>query len=231
MDFVQLSELKAKFDAEKKIREADEQKKKKCASRVKSSDVLDVPSSAGFGALCGDGVTLICKNSVILAKGTQISKAAQKIRREMAEADEKIYGHVLSKELKGNLLDPNDVVGFYKNGVQKYVYRNVRTAKYPVAAEIDLHYMSVDEAAAECRVFLETCYRKGYRFVKIIHGKGEQCMPPACLKSFVFEWLKDTPCVMAAHHCPLQHGGPGAIFAYIRKNETARIVNQEKFSS
>lgn len=127
-------------------------------------------------------------------------------------------------------IDPADVVGRKKNGVQEGVYRKLRLGKYEAQSRLDLHRMTLREARARVYEFLEDCYGSGLRTVLITHGKGHHSPTPGRLKSYTLHWLDESDRVLAWHSAPAHLGGAGATFVLLRKSADARQRTREFFS-
>ena len=126
-------------------------------------------------------------------------------------------------------LDPHDVLGARKNGVQEGVYRKLRLGKYPVQDHLDLHRIKLREARTLVHDFLRGAHERGQRTVLITHGKGVHSPAPARLKSYVFHWLEEFDLVLAYHTAKPEHGGAGATYVMVRKSPEARRETAEHF--
>ena len=82
---------------------------------------------------------------------------------------------------------------------------------------LDLHGLTVDEAAPEIRSFILGSKLKGYYLVKIIHGKGLHSPGEAKLKAMVADFLNTTArgMIVSWQYAPPNHGGEGAVFIYL----------------
>lgn len=125
---------------------------------------------------------------------------------------------------------PHDILEFSRDGVQEGVYRKLRLGKYSVDAVLDLHRKSVNQARDEVFEFLRDSHQYGLRCIMILHGKGERSDPPALLKSHVNKWLPELPQVMAFHSAQQHHGGSGAVYILLRKNERQKQANRDRHS-
>lgn len=128
-------------------------------------------------------------------------------------------------------LNPFDIVGFKKDGVQEGVYRKLRLGKYDIDARLDLHRFSLDDARREVKRFIKDCLQYELRAVMILHGKGDRHQDPAkkaLLKSHVTHWLGNMPEVLAYHSAQPHQGGAGAIYILLKKAEQAKQRNREK---
>jgi len=82
---------------------------------------------------------------------------------------------------------------------------------------IDLHGMTVDEAHDSLADFLLDARGRGFRCVRVIHGKGltSRNREPV-LKGKVRRWLSQWDDVLAYCEAPPHAGGSGAVVALLR---------------
>ncbi|MEE2891655.1 MAG: DNA endonuclease SmrA [Pseudomonadota bacterium] len=125
---------------------------------------------------------------------------------------------------------PFDEIAWKNHGVQEGVWRKLRLGKYPADAVLDLHRKTVREARDEVWRFVEEGVAHGLRCVVILHGRGERSETPGRLKSYVAEWLEALDGVLAFHTAKRQHGGYGAVYVLLRKNDEKRNDNRERFA-
>jgi DNA-nicking Smr family endonuclease len=147
-------------------------------------------------------------------------------RRESAVAEQAPDSNFLS-EYHIELLDPNGLLEFRRDGVQHGVFRNLRLGKYPIDARLDLHRMTVEQARSGVYQFIRDCMANDIRCALITHGKGEGREQPALLKSCVAHWLPEFPEVMAFHSAQKHHGATGATYVLLRKSERKKLENWE----
>lgn len=133
--------------------------------------------------------------------------------------------------LTANQVDPltaHDILSWQRPGIQHGVFRKLRLGQYPIEARLDLHRMTVEEARREVFGFVQDCLRYGIRSVIILHGKGERNPDGiALLKSHLAKWLPELDDVMAFHSAQRHHGGTGAVYVMIRKNDLQKQRNRE----
>jgi DNA-nicking Smr family endonuclease len=86
-----------------------------------------------------------------------------------------------------------------------------------VQAYIDLHGMNREEAREALGAFLAAVRRRGYRCVRIIHGKGlgSKNREPV-LKAKVKTWLARREEVLAYCQAPDHQGGGGAMLVLLK---------------
>ncbi|WED22517.1 DNA endonuclease SmrA [Vibrio sp. JC009] len=126
------------------------------------------------------------------------------------------------------MLKPEDIIEFKRDGVQDGVYRKLRLGKYPIQAKLDLHRKTLEQARDEVVKFLKQCLRMDIRTVIIVHGKGERSNPPALMKSYAADWLRQIKDVMCVHSAQRHHGGSGAVYVMLRKSDEKKLENRER---
>ncbi len=125
-------------------------------------------------------------------------------------------------------LTAHDILSWQRPGIQHGVFRKLRLGHYPIEARLDLHRMTVEQARREVFGFVQDCLRYGLRSVIILHGKGERNPDGvALLKSYLAKWLPELDDVMAFHSAQRHHGGTGAVYVMIRKNDLQKQRNRE----
>ncbi|QSX35147.1 DNA endonuclease SmrA [Shewanella avicenniae] len=125
-------------------------------------------------------------------------------------------------------LKPDDMLSFKRDGVQEAVFKNFRQGQYQIAAELDIHAMSLRQARDSLLSFLLAQVERGHRCVLVIHGKGHSSKPfPGLMKSCVNYWLAQVDEVMAYHSAQRHHGGYGAVYVMLPKSSAKRVESRE----
>lgn len=125
-------------------------------------------------------------------------------------------------------LTAHDILTWQRPGIQHGVFRKLRLGQYPIEARLDLHRMTVEEARREVFSFINDCVHYGLRSVIILHGKGERNLDGvALLKSYLAKWLPELDQVLAFHSARKHHGGTGAVYVMVRKNDRDKQHNRE----
>ena len=115
------------------------------------------------------------------------------------------------------LLATGDIMSFMAPGIQKRVLQRLRSGKFCVDAELDLHGLTVDEAKRRLAGFLRGCLADGYRCLHLIHGKGYRSEGDyPILKNRINLWLRQHPDVLAFCTAKPAEGGTGAIYVLLR---------------
>ena len=153
---------------------------------------------------------------------------AQQERRKAAEQQLEEDINFLSTEYV-DLVEPDEMIEFRRGGVQTGVFKRLRQGRYNLDASLNLHKHTLREARMALFSFIQDCHAAGIRTVLIIHGMGKQGKPhPALIKSYVNKWLRELPPVLAFHSAQRPHGGAGALYAMLRKNEEQKLLNRER---
>ena len=111
-----------------------------------------------------------------------------------------------------------DEAEFRRPGINRQQLRRLRRGEFSIQATVDLHGLTRIEAATEVRDLLERADQRGWRCVKIIHGKGlrsPQGRP--ILKSRVETALRRNDQVLAYATAPPWSGGHGAMLVLLRQ--------------
>ncbi|RUO65910.1 DNA-nicking endonuclease, Smr domain [Pseudidiomarina planktonica] len=152
---------------------------------------------------------------------------AQRERRLAAERQLEEDTNFLSTEYV-DLVDPDDILEFRREGVQTGVYKRLKQGRYNMDASLNLHQHTLREARMALYNFIKDCHEVGIRTVLIIHGMGKQGKPhPALIKSYVNKWLRELQPVLAFHSAQRPHGGRGAMYVMLRKNAEQKQFNRE----
>jgi len=173
-------------------------------------------------------VTPLSQDAVLLQGGEFSPSLAQQARRKAAELEMEYDAHYLSMEYV-DLVKPDDVFAYCKDGVQQGVYRNLRLGKYQCDATLNLLGKTLQEARSQLQQFITDCHQRGVRTLLIQHGMGRNSKPhPAILRSYVFKWLPSFSEVLAAHTAQRQHGSYNATYVLLQKNAEQKRENRER---
>ena len=113
---------------------------------------------------------------------------------------------------------PGDVLSFSRGGVQRRELQRLRRGRFRIDAELDLHGRIVADAAAALDHFLEDSRRRGWRCMRIVHGKGfgSRSGRPI-MKAHVDRWLRARSEVLAFCTATPPDGGTGALYVLLRR--------------
>lgn len=85
-------------------------------------------------------------------------------------------------------------------------------------ASVDLHGLSLDDALARLRLFLDDSVRSGYKKVLIIHGKGNHSEGDPVLVGGVSRFLEGYSAAGKRKAADKAWGGRGALVLYLKGN-------------
>jgi len=115
------------------------------------------------------------------------------------------------------LLDTDDALSFRRPGVGIDVTRKLRKGAWSIQGEIDLHGLRRDEAREALGEFLRESLKRGWRCVRVVHGKGlgSPGKTPV-LKGKVHSLLVQKNEVIAFVQARADEGGAGALVVLLR---------------
>lgn len=133
-------------------------------------------------------------------------------------ADDRSVMEALLDDLSENdLLETGDHLAYTSDGVQRSVLRKLRSGRYSLQADIDLHGYTVEQARIVLSEFLKESREKRHLCVRVIHGKGrKQAQQAPRLKPAVNQWLQRNKAVIAFCSARSCDGGTGAVYVLLR---------------
>ncbi len=106
---------------------------------------------------------------------------------------------------------------FVRPGLGTDVLGKLRRGHWSLQAELDLHGHTTDEARDVLADFLYEARQRGYRCVRVVHGKGlTSPNREPVLKGKVRKWLAHWDDVLAYSEAPRHAGGGGAVLILLR---------------
>jgi len=106
---------------------------------------------------------------------------------------------------------------YLRRGLATDILKKLRRGEWSVQGEIDLHGHRIDEAHDALADFLDDARQRGYRCVRVIHGKGlTSPNREPVLKGKVRAWLSHWNEVLAYCEAPPHAGGGGAVLVLLR---------------
>ena len=84
----------------------------------------------------------------------------------------------------------------------------------PIQDSLDLHAFAPRDISAVVREYLEECARRGFREVRLIHGRGTGTQ-----RAIVQSLLGKHPRVLGFSDAPADRGGWGATVVYLRPDD------------
>lgn len=140
-------------------------------------------------------------------------------RARQAEDDEQsVMEELLSDPTEQQLLESGEHLSWTRPGVQKTVLRKLRTGRFSIQAELDLHGLTQKQAREELLTFIQESRDRGRLCLRIIHGKGrKQDFRAPVLKPSVDHWLRHHKQTLAFCSARPDDGGTGAVYVLLRK--------------
>jgi DNA-nicking Smr family endonuclease len=87
-----------------------------------------------------------------------------------------------------------------------------REVVVPIEDALDLHAFAPRDIPALVREYLEACARRGFREVRLIHGRGAGVQ-----RAIVRSLLREHPLVLEFGDAPPDRGGWGATVVHLRQ--------------
>jgi DNA-nicking Smr family endonuclease len=132
--------------------------------------------------------------------------------------EERVLREAISDEFDAaTLLDTDEALSFRRPGVGSDVTSKLRKGAWSIQGEIDLHGLRRDEAREALAEFLRESAKRGWRCVRVVHGKGlgSPGKTPV-LKGKVHSWLVQKNEVLAFVQARADEGGAGAVVVLLR---------------
>ena len=112
---------------------------------------------------------------------------------------------------------------YLRPGLSTQVLRKLRRGQWVVQDDIDLHGMRSEPARALLVDFLNLALSKGYRCVRVVHGKGYRSPNrEPVLKKKMARWLQQRDEVLAYCQAPPADGGSGATVVLLKPSPKAQ---------
>jgi len=151
---------------------------------------------------------------------TNISKpTARKLQHLHNHEDDELEIHdPLSDELEVEEVEPEGTLSFCQTGIQKSVFRKLRSGQYRISDELDLHGTTIKQAKQVLMYYLQETPQFEGCCVRIIHGKGNRSGGnKPVLKTQVNHWLYEHERVLAFHSAKAKDGGTGAVYVLLKR--------------
>lgn len=106
---------------------------------------------------------------------------------------------------------------FLRKGLGSDVLARLRRGQWSLQGELDLHRLNRDEARDALVDFLNEARTRGWRCVRVVHGKGlSSPNREPVLKGKVRQWLAQRDEVLAYCEAPRHAGGSGAVLVLLK---------------
>lgn len=117
------------------------------------------------------------------------------------------------------LMDSDETLSYARNGIGGDVLRKLRSGRWVIQAQLDLHGLRSDEAREAVSEFIRNATRRGLRCVRVIHGKGLGSVnKEPVLKGKVRNWLVQKEEILAFCQARPMDGGAGALIVLLKAN-------------
>jgi DNA-nicking Smr family endonuclease len=158
----------------------------------------------------------------VVAPAVGPSRADQRAqaRRDdaMAEAD---LSELVARPGRLAVEELGETVAAWADGVDRRVLRRLSAGEYPVEAQVDLHGLARDAAAATLDRTVRRAHADGRRCLLVVHGRGLNSGDDGpVLKPMVVQALSQGPLarlVLAFTSARPDAGGAGALLILLRK--------------
>ncbi len=116
-----------------------------------------------------------------------------------------------------SLLLTDDGLSFRREGVGPDVVTRLRRGHWSIQGQLDLHGLRRDEAREALAGFMRESARRGWRCLRVVHGKGHGSPGrEPVLKAKVHRWLGQHGDVLAFTQASGPQGGAGALIVLLR---------------
>ena len=137
------------------------------------------------------------------------------IQSEQAPLNDDLSDHISLQ------MESGDEWAFLRPGVSRQTLRRLRRGYWKIQAELDLHGFNRDKARLALVGFLDASGTRGYRCVRVIHGKGYGSRNhEPILKTRIGSWLSQRNDVLAFSQARPEDGGSGAVLVLLRSFST-----------
>ncbi|MFK7996679.1 MAG: Smr/MutS family protein [Granulosicoccus sp.] len=138
--------------------------------------------------------------------------------RHSEHDDRSVMQSLLEDLSESDFLETGEHLSYTQPGVQHGVLKKLKSGKYSIQSEIDLHGLTVEEARLELSAFLKATRERRHLCVRIIHGKGRKNADRAPrLKPAVNQWLQRNKAVLAFCSARMNDGGTGAVYVLLKR--------------
>ena len=201
-----LHHIQQKLAQQQQVAAAQEAARQEAERRAHAERTLFVRAAGAVRPIRGH-------RRVDLAPGQPPPVAAQQQLDE-----QRVLREAISDEFDvSTLLDIDDALSFRRPGIGTYVTRKLRKGEWSLQGELDLHGLRREEAREALAAFIRDAHRRGWRCVRVVHGKGlgSPGKTPV-LKGRVQSWLIQKNEVLAFVQARGDEGGAGALVVLLK---------------
>lgn len=142
---------------------------------------------------------------------------AKRIKHDDFE-DDFIINDPLSDELEVTEVDGGEILSFCRDGIQKNVFKKLRSGGYRISDELDLHGSTIKQSKEILVYYLQEAVQFEGCCIRIIHGKGlSSGKQKSVLKTYINHWLSEHERVLAFHSAKVRDGGTGAVYVLLKR--------------
>jgi DNA-nicking Smr family endonuclease len=137
--------------------------------------------------------------------------------RQRERDEREVLRQSLSDEFDAeSLMETDDQLSYRRLGVGPDVLVKLRRGRWVVQGQVDLHGLTRDEARDALGIFLQGAGKRGWRCVRVVHGKGlGSPRREPVLKGKVRAWLVQRQEVLAFTQARGPDGGAGALIVLL----------------
>jgi len=146
--------------------------------------------------------------------------AIQAVPRQSQADDKAVMDESLSDEFDvESLLETDDTLAFRRPSIGADVLRKLRRGVWALQGQVDLHGLRTEEARVALSEFLKLAQTRGWRCVRVVHGKGlgSPGRVPV-IKDKVKRWLVQSEKVLAFVQARGDDGGAGALIVLLQSS-------------
>ncbi|KAG1660449.1 hypothetical protein GQR58_021998 [Nymphon striatum] len=148
----------------------------------------------------------------------EAERPTAKIRPAEEDFEELFIHDPLSDELEVDEVEMEGVLSFCREGIQKNVFKKLRSGNYRISDELDLHGSTIKQAKLILVYYLQEAVQFEGCCIRIVHGKGNRSGDKKpVLKTQVNHWLSEHERVLAFHSCKPKDGGTGAVYVLLKR--------------
>jgi len=159
--------------------------------------------------------------------GASGRKVAPAVASAPAQPLEDEAGNELDRFMRGDIefeLEYTDEFMYgYVRGLDIKIFQRLKAGSLSMAAHLDLHGMTSDQARDSLLFFIRESYLQGHRCVLVVTGRGRNSPGGrAILRTETESWLTKDPLrrvVLAFCTAQPKHGGAGALYVLLRKQK------------
>jgi len=149
---------------------------------------------------------------------TPMPRRRKPVPHKTMEDNQAVMDSLLSDDFDSAELETGDELLYARAGIQHSVMRRLRTGKFAIEGELDLHGLTVVQARDALSQFLYKAQLQGWRCVRVVHGKGlSSAGRVPVLKRKINTWLPQRNDVLAFCSAPRTDGGTGAVYVLLKR--------------